>query len=121
MLTKNKVEIKIQGREYTIVGTDPDEYIYKIGQYVDKKMSEIAAANSRLSIDMVGVLSCINIADELFKAQQSEGNIGKQLIEYSSEIGKLNEENKRQKAEIEGLREKLAVKESELANFLNKF
>ena len=41
MAEKNRVEVRIAGKDYILVGSDTDEYIQKIALYVDKKMNEI--------------------------------------------------------------------------------
>ena len=37
MSDRNKVEVKIRGRFFTITANEPEEYIYKICSYVDRK------------------------------------------------------------------------------------
>ncbi|SHH24358.1 cell division protein ZapA [Tepidibacter thalassicus] len=63
----NKVTVKINGQEYNMVGEESKEYLFKVADYVDGKMEEIAKANPRLSTAMAAVLTSLNIADELFK------------------------------------------------------
>jgi cell division protein ZapA len=37
MTPKNKVNVRIAGKDYTLVGTESDEYIQKVGLYIDKR------------------------------------------------------------------------------------
>ena len=37
MTVKNKVYVRIAGKDYTLMGVESDEYIQKIGMYIDKK------------------------------------------------------------------------------------
>ncbi|GAB4258073.1 cell division protein ZapA [Thermincola ferriacetica] len=67
---KTKVAVEIFGEEYKVIGDMPEEYIEMIAEYVDKKMKQIAAKNSRLSVTKVAVLAALNIADELCKLQE---------------------------------------------------
>lgn len=114
MSEKNKVEAKIKGRYYTITANEPEEYIYKICAYVDRKISEVLRMNPCLSTDMAAVLTAINITDEFYKAHASEDNLRKQILQYDEEAGKYEKH-------IKQLEEKLAQKEAELAKFLEQF
>jgi len=121
MSGKNKVEVKIQGRQYTIVANEPYEYICKIAAHVDKKISEISDMNSRLSMDMMTVLSAINIADEYHKSQITEDNLRRQLLDYVDEARRSDEKIKMLEFEVSELKAKLKQKEDELAEFIKNF
>ena len=69
-MEKNKQKVRIQGREYIIVGYESQEYLNKIAFYIDKKMDEIRKNNTSLSTNMIAVLTSINIADDLIKAKE---------------------------------------------------
>lgn len=86
---RTKIEAKIRGKYYTIVADEPEEYIYKICSYVDKKVSEICNMNPRLGTEMSSILTAINMADELYKTEKSEDNLRKQILEYGKEIKEL--------------------------------
>ena len=97
---KNKVEVKIQGKQYTIVAPEADDYIYRIASYVDRKISEVSGMNARLSMDMAAVLAAINVTDELFKSSNTEDNLRKQILEYVDEAKKHSERIKALEIEI---------------------
>lgn len=115
---KNKLEVKIQGRQYTIVASEPSEYIYKIASYVDKKITEISEMNSRLSMDMAAVLTAINISDEYFKSQQTEDNLRRQLLDYVDETHRAHEKIKQLEFEVNEVKANLKKKEDELSEFI---
>ncbi|MCX7749216.1 MAG: cell division protein ZapA [Clostridia bacterium] len=94
MASKNKVDIRIAGKDYTLVGTESDEYIQKVGLYIDKKMNEIMRNNSRLSTSMAAVLTAINIADDYFKAYQNEKSLREELQLIYEKLESLKAENK---------------------------
>jgi len=52
MAEKNKVEVRIAGKDYTLVGCESEEYIQKVALYIDKKMTEIMRMNNKLSTSM---------------------------------------------------------------------
>ncbi len=111
---KNKAEVKIRGRFYTITANEPEEYIYKICSYVDRKMNEITQMNSRLSTEMASVLTAINVADDFYKAQDSENNLRKQILKYDDEAAKYERR-------IRELESQLAEKDEELKRILEQF
>ncbi|AEV70441.1 hypothetical protein Clocl_4005 [Acetivibrio clariflavus DSM 19732] len=92
---KNKVEVRIAGKDYILVGDESEEYIQKIALYMDKKINEIMRLNNKLSTSMASVLSAINVADDYFKACENVVNLSKELKEAKEEIERLKEENRR--------------------------
>ena len=89
MQRKNKVLMKINGQEYPIVGAESKEYLLKVGNYVDEKMEDVAAANKRLSTSMVAVLTSINIVDQFFKLQEAYEALQKQQAAPIDELESL--------------------------------
>lgn len=66
----NRVKVNINGEDYYIKGTAPEEYIKRVAKYVDKKMYELESKHPNLSRSKLAVLTAINITDELFKLRQ---------------------------------------------------
>ncbi|NLV35819.1 MAG: cell division protein ZapA [Clostridiaceae bacterium] len=130
MGAKNKVELRIAGKDYTIVGTEPEEYIQRVGHYIDKKMSEIMRVRSDLSTSLVAVLTAVNVGDDLFKIRESEQSLKKELKNAVDQLESLKEEKRRlmqENSTLNGLNTslklELAKREAELGevrNSLNK-
>mgnify|MGYP006290296697 CR=1 FL=1 len=121
MADKNKVVVKIAGKDYTIVGSESDEFIQRVGLYVDKKMNEVLKNNSTLSTSMASVLTALNVAYDFFKASENETNLKEEIKSLNEEKTKLKEENKQLKVENSTLNSRssnyqleLAKKEAEL-------
>lgn len=68
----NRVKVNINGEDYYIKGTVPEEYIKRVAKYVDKKMYELESKHPNLSRSKLAVLTAINITDELFKLRQED-------------------------------------------------
>lgn len=126
MTVKNKVLVRIAGKEYTLVGTEPDEYIQKIGLYIDKKMNEVIKLNNKLSTSMAAVLTALNVADDFFKSHENEVQLKKENKLHLEELQKIKEENERIGKENSILSNKntslqveLAKREAELAEVRN--
>jgi len=94
LTAKNKVELRIAGKDYTIVGSEPEEYIHRVGLYVDKKMTDILKINNKLSTSLAAVLTAINVVDDLFKSRESEQELKNQLKKATEELEKLKREYK---------------------------
>lgn len=77
--TRSRAVVEIFGEEYKVVGDTSEDHIRMMADYVDKKMKQIAANNSRLSASKVAVLAALNIADELCKLQEDYDNLVKMM------------------------------------------
>lgn len=126
MNAKNKVELRIASKDYTIVGTEPEEYIQRIGHYVDRKMTEIMRTSNKLSTSLAAVLTAINIGDDLFKCREIEMNTKKELKKALEELESLREEKIRlvqENSTLGGLntnlKVELAKREAELGEVRN--
>jgi cell division protein ZapA len=123
---RNKVELRIAGKDYIVVGTEPEEYIHKVGHYIDKKMCDIMRANNTLSTSMAAVLTAINIGDDLLKCQERKNELEQQLKKAQEELERLREENARlthENSTLAGtntnLKLELAKREAELGEVRN--
>lgn len=123
---KNKVEVKIAGKDYTILGTESEEYIQKIGLYIDRKMNEVMRSNSKLSTSMAAVLTAMNVADDYFKCYENESLLKKELKKLHEELSEIKEEKKRLSQENSAigsnnsnLKLELAKREAELREVRN--
>lgn len=125
----NKVRIRIAGKDHWIVGTESEEYIQKIGLYVDKKMGEIMeAGDNNLSTVMSSVLVSINVADDYFKErdkanqQKSKMNdLEKKMRELQNKVSVIEKKSVRLEEEKTNLKLKLVEKETELRQTKNPY
>lgn len=115
MTSRNKVVIRIAGKDYTLVGTESDEYIQKVGLYIDKKMHEILTRNSSFSTSLAAVLTAINVADDFFKSRENELIIRKEKENIKEELDRLRGENLLLKEEKNTLASKNTALQLELA------
>ena len=115
MEKKNKMEIKINGIEYTVVSDDPLEYIQRIAICVDQKMSAISNANPRLSTAMSAVLTAINLADDYCKLSDIYEELNKRIQKENDDYEMIKLENKDLEQENEMLKEEIQQLKIELA------
>ena len=80
-MAKQSTTVRVVGKEYTLVSSEPPEYMHRIAAYVDRKLSETARA-TRINVDKAAVLVAINIADELMKAhdENNECRVGDRVL-----------------------------------------
>lgn len=95
MVGRNKVEVKIGGNDYTLMGAESEEYIHKVALYIDKKMNEILRVSNKLSTSMAAVLTAVNVADEFIKTRERENNLGQELKHMRNEVEALMSERNR--------------------------
>jgi cell division protein ZapA len=113
--SQNKVTVKIASKDYTLVGVESDEYIQRVGLYIDKKMNEIMARNNRLSTSLSAVLTAINVADDFFKTRENESSIRKELSAVKEELERLKAECKQLKDDNSSMQKNNAALQLELA------
>lgn len=83
-MEKQRTIVSVGGKEYTIVSEDPIEQVKRVGTYVDRKLQEIEQA-TRLPTNMAAVLTALNIADELLKAQDENTKLRRELLNIQKE------------------------------------
>lgn len=64
---RKKIDVKINRRKYTIVGTESKEHMELVAKLVDDKMSEIYQANKHLDTTQLAVLTAINTVNDYLK------------------------------------------------------
>jgi len=75
-----KTTVRIGGRDYTLTGVESEEHMKRVAVYVDRKMEELTLS-TRLPQPMIAVLTAMNIADDLIKAQDENTRLRKELLE----------------------------------------
>ena len=114
MSTKKSV-VRLLGNDYQIESENSDEFIQKIAFYVDKMFTEIAERNSRLSTNMIAVITSLNIAEETLKLQDENKELSAQLSatvdmlsEKEFDLKKVSEENENLKEQLQNAKIELA-------------
>ena len=105
----NRVVVSICGEDYTFVAEETASYMQKVGTYVGDKMFEILNG-AKVGRTDAAVLTAVNIADELFKAQASAEQLRGQIKGYLDEAGRAQMEVSELKREIFRLQQKLEGK-----------
>lgn len=97
MTDNNNVNVTIFGGSYDIKGSEEREYILKIANYVDEKMTGISKHYTQYSTVMMAVLAAVQITDELYKKDLKIDNLQREkeklLMEFEHKIS-MSEESK---------------------------
>lgn len=77
-MEKQKVTVRVAGKEYTLVSSDTQEHLSRVAAYVDRQLSETMYA-TRMPLSNASVLVAMNIADELMKAHDENSRLRREL------------------------------------------
>jgi len=102
----NKINVIIDGRNFTVVGADDENYVKNLAYYVDQKIKNLANKNSKLSQTMTATLAALNIADELSKTKSKLNeleNKAKEPLEKFSGVSQELQDARLKIIELENL------------------
>lgn len=103
----NRVVINICGEELTFIAEESSSYMQRVGAYVNDKMAEVLDS-SKVGRTDAAVLTAVNIADELFKAQAAAEQLRGQIKGYPGRgRGRAQSEASELKREVFRLQQKL--------------
>ena len=97
------VTININGMDYNLKGRESEEYLAKIAKYVDEKVKNIMANNRKLSSTAGATLVALNIADELFKADEEVEALMKKNTSLEERNATLKERLKEIRDDVENI------------------
>ena len=76
-MEKQKITVRVAGKNYTLVSADPPEFVKRVASFVDRQLNETAAVTN-LPSGQAAVLTCFNLAEELLKAQDENTMLRRQ-------------------------------------------
>ncbi|MGI6161550.1 MAG: cell division protein ZapA [Christensenellales bacterium] len=98
-MKKNRVSVKIDGRDYVLSGVESEEYILRIASIVNKKMSELKRTGLSFDTSMLAVLTALNIADDMEKKLE-------ELAAFQRQMHVMAEENARLRKKLSQMEQK---------------
>lgn len=87
----NRITMSICGEDYTLVADESAAYMEKVGALVDEKMTQLQEG-AHVGRTDAAVLTAVNLADELLKAQEAAENLRRQLKTYLDEASQAKAE-----------------------------
>lgn len=94
MSSKNKTEVLIGGKIYTLGGYESEEYLQKVATYINNKLAEFKKLDgyNHQSKENKSMLLDLNIADDYFKAKKQVEMVEEELAEKDKELYDLKHE-----------------------------
>ncbi|MFB0918880.1 MAG: cell division protein ZapA [Clostridiaceae bacterium] len=105
----NRVTVNIQGFDYTLVGSESEEYLNTIGFTVNKMIDSMLKSNKKLNMSSAAILTACNLVDDNMKLEKLSETIKDKENSFSLEKIKLEKE-------INALKEQLSAKDIEIEN-----
>ena len=93
-MEKKRVTIRVAGKDYNMTSSDSEAYVSRVAAYVDRKIGELTLA-TRLPAADAAVLAAITLADDVFKAQDENTRLRRELDQARLEIDRLSGESDR--------------------------
>ena len=94
MSSKNKTQVIIAGKIYTLSGYESEEYLQKVAAYLNGKITEFRGMDGyhRLSQEMRSILMNLHIADDYFKVRKKIEELEEELSEKEKELYEFRHE-----------------------------
>ena len=77
-MDKQRITLRVAGREYALVSSDSPEHLSRVANFVDRQISESMFA-ARTSKENAAVLVALNLADELMKAKDENARLRREM------------------------------------------
>ena len=94
MSSKNKTEVLIDGKIYTLSGYESEEYLQRVATYINNRLAELKKLDgyARLSQELKSILLELNVADDYFKAKNQVEMVEEELAQKDQELYDLKHE-----------------------------
>lgn len=94
MSSKNKTEVLIDGKIYTLSGYESEEYLQRVATYINNKLAELKKLDgyARLYQELKSILLELNVADDYFKAKNQVEMVEEELAQKDQELYDLKHE-----------------------------
>ena len=92
MAEKNKIMLTINGKNYTLVHDETDDYMKRIEHYLNAKIQAAGTAGIQLGEQTALVMASISIIDELFKTQKNFNTLKNEIKRIMDEYDKVSGE-----------------------------
>ena len=94
MSSKNKTEVLIAGKIFTLSGYESEEYLQKVDTYINNKIAEFKKLDgyNHQTKENKSILLELNIADDYFKAKKQVEMVEEELSEKDKELYDLKHE-----------------------------
>lgn len=113
----NKLRARIGGADYLLTTDGDVNYLRDVADEVDRVMSTLLKENYRLSMTQAAVLSALQFADEMHKAEEKSVTIRKEIQAYMEDASKAKTDAEVAKREVDRLNKEIHNLKNELARY----
>ena len=115
MSSKNKTEVLIDGKIYTLSGYESEEYLQRVATYINNKLAELKKLDgyARLSQELKSILLELNVADDYFKAKKQGDSLESDIELKDKEMYDLKHELISAQIKLENAEKELAKMKEE--------
>lgn len=106
-MAKSKVKVTVAGMDFSLVSEDEPAYVEGLAKQLSKRIEEIVASNSNLSVAQAAILVALECEDELNKHNSSSDNLRAQIKDYLEDAARARMEAEGYKRELERLKAEL--------------
>lgn len=93
MSEKQRIQVRIDNRNLTLVSAESEDYVYRIANLVDRSIEDVMKNNKKLGSDVAYILAAFNIADKYLKNRKEFEDIIKKASEAYDEFEKYKLDN----------------------------
>lgn len=94
-MEKNKLSISINGRQYTIVSESSPEYMKKLADHVNEKVTYIKRNGSNVLGERPLVIAALNVCDEYYSALEAAQLLEENVKKVNAKCEEVISENRR--------------------------
>ncbi len=84
-MEKQKITVRVAGKAYTLVSSDPPEHVRRVAELVDRKLREMEIATGLPALQVL-TLTCLNLEDQLVKAQDELRELQRRCEETEKKV-----------------------------------
>ncbi len=114
MTSKERVIVNINGQEFSVLGSESEEYIMSIAKIVDDNIKEIMKKNKKLSQTMAAILAAFNMADKYTKTQKELTELNENVVEPLKEFEQMKSNLNNINTKLQGLKDECNSYKDEL-------
>ena len=92
-MEKQKITVRVAGKAYTLVSSDPPEHVRRVAVYMDRKIAEMATSGF-VNRESAAVIAGLTVADELLTAQDDNTRLRRELMQARQELQELKHAGK---------------------------
>lgn len=83
---KRKVEVSLLGQRFTVRSDKDEAYLHQVASFVNRKFEELRRQTRTASSHQLALLVAMNLADELFRAEERHAGVRADLRRRSEHV-----------------------------------